>query len=52
MNIEQRIRLCRLIEKMYYQKTFSQKLGIEDRSTFRGNFIDRREGKEHVDHII
>ncbi|MDD3219346.1 MAG: hypothetical protein PHC41_11245 [Lachnospiraceae bacterium] len=36
MSIEQRIRMCLLIEKMKANKDYSEKLGIEDISRFRG----------------
>lgn len=43
MTIEQRIRACRLIERMERQKSFSQKLGLENRSEFHGKRIIREE---------
>jgi len=43
MSIEKRILMCRLIEKMYEQKEYSQKLGIENRSVFRGEHMVRKE---------
>ena len=39
MSVEQRIQICRLLEKMRFQKEYSEKIGIEDQSTFRGKNI-------------
>ncbi len=36
MGIEQRILTCRLLEKMNGQKKYSNKLGLENVSTFHG----------------
>lgn len=36
MGVTQRVLMCRLIEKMKSQKSYSKKLGIENASTFRG----------------
>lgn len=36
MGIEQRILTCRLLEKMNNQKRYSNKLGLENVSTFHG----------------
>lgn len=35
MEVTQRVLMCRLIEKMKLQKSYSKKLGIENASTFR-----------------
>ena len=43
MTIGQRIRTCLLIEKMYEQKDYSEKLGLENRSRFHGKNIQERE---------
>ncbi len=34
MSIEQRIQTCRLLEKMWAQEGYSEKLGLKDASTF------------------
>lgn len=39
MSVEQRIRLCLLIDKMDDQKEYSKKLGLENRSKFHGERI-------------
>ena len=36
MPVEQRIRLCLLLEKMYVRKEYSEKLGLEDKTKFHG----------------
>lgn len=43
MSIEQRIKICLLLEKMYDQKAFSEKLGLEDKSKFHGKVIGKQE---------
>ena len=43
MPIEQRIRMCLLIEKMQEQKVYSEKLGLEDISKFHGKRINEEE---------
>ena len=43
MTIEERIRTCMLIEKMFEQKEYSERLGLENRSRFRGKTIEERE---------
>ena len=45
MSIRERIRLCILIEKMDEQKSYSEKLGLENKSTFHGERI-KKEGKK------
>ena len=45
MTIEQRIRACLLLEKMYEQKEYSERLGLENRSRFHGKIIEEREEK-------
>lgn len=39
MTVEQRIRRIILIEKMYEQEEFSERLGLENRSRFHGKRI-------------
>lgn len=45
MPIEQRIRMCLLIEKMKAQKVYSEKLGLENLSKFHGKRISQEEGR-------
>jgi len=42
MNLEKRIKLCRLIEKMDKKEEYSNKLGIQNVSTFHGELISKR----------
>lgn len=35
MSVKERIRRCLLIEKMYKLKEYSERLGLEDVSTFK-----------------
>lgn len=44
MPVEQRIRLCLLIEKMNENKEYSEMLGLENTTTFHGEQI-REEGE-------
>ena len=46
MPTEQRIRLCLLIEKIYEHREFSEKLGLEDKTTFRGQYVRKEEEKK------
>lgn len=39
MTVEQRIRACLLIEKMRGQESYSERLGLENRSRFHGKRI-------------
>lgn len=39
MNVETRIRMSRILEKMRYQKKLSEKIRLEDQSLFHGKKI-------------
>lgn len=43
MTVEQRIRRCILLEKMQKNKAYSEKLGLEDISTFKGKRVNDKE---------
>lgn len=43
MTVEQRIRMCLLIEKIQKQKEYSEKLGLEDISRFHEEKVDKEE---------
>lgn len=43
MTVEQRIRRCLLLEKMQKNKAYSEKLGLEDISTFKGKRVNEKE---------
>lgn len=46
MTIEQRIKMCRLLEKMHEHKGYSEKLGLEDASTFHGKRVNTEEERK------
>ena len=45
MPVEQRIRMCLLIEKIQAQREFSEKLGLEDKTKFHGKELRDRKGE-------
>lgn len=45
MPVKQRILLCLLIEKINKNKEYSERLGLEDKTTFHGERIHDEEGK-------
>lgn len=47
MNVEQRIRTCRLLEKMKIQEAYSKRLGLEDVSTIHGTQINKNNRNWH-----
>ena len=44
MHVQQRIRLCLLLEKMYERKEFSEQLGLKDKTRFHGEEVHGEEG--------
>ncbi len=46
MNIEERIKISLLLERMYANKEYTEKLGLEDRSTLHGQQIYKKEETE------
>lgn len=42
-NIERRVRMSRLVEKVNKQETYSRKLGLSDESQFQGRRIKEKE---------
>ena len=47
MKIEERMLACRVIEKIGLQKDYSKRLGLENKSTYRGEPVCRSgTGKE------
>ena len=36
MSVEQRVRICRLIEKIKFQEEYSKRLGIKNVSSYHG----------------
>ena len=45
--VAQRIRMIILLEKMMKQKSYSEKLGIEDISKFHGEYVIGEESEEN-----
>lgn len=39
IELKQRVWMCRLIEKMNLQESYSKSLGIENESTYHGNLV-------------
>mgnify|MGYP000444581400 FL=1 len=46
MSIEERVKRCRLIEQMDSTPTLSERLGLENKSTFHGKVIGREKDKD------
>lgn len=40
MNAEKRMRMCQLVERMNEHKEYSEKLGLENKSSYRGILIE------------
>jgi len=40
MSAKERILLCKMIEKMEKKETYSRKLGLENKSTYRGKPVE------------
>lgn len=45
MCVEQRVLVCRLLEKMKGQEAYSKKIGLKNTSTFHGRRINKEERK-------
>lgn len=46
MSIEQRVRMCLMIERIHEQKDYSKILGLEENSKFYGKRIAEEEDEE------
>lgn len=50
MNIQERMRMCNLIDQMENKKTFSDRLGLDNKSTLHGylinNTLEKKKGKD------
>ena len=42
MTIDERIFLCRLLEKIEEQETYCETIGVRDRSMFQGEAVSQR----------
>lgn len=40
MSVEQRVKICRLLEKIKFQEEYSEKIGVENLSTYRGEKLN------------
>lgn len=40
MSVQERVRMCQLINQMESKGTFCKRLGLENRSTFHGNPVN------------
>ncbi len=43
MSVRERIMICRVVERIEKQKSYSRKLGLENKSTYHGEPVDRIE---------
>ena len=41
MSVEQRVRICRLLEKIRFQEEYGKKLGVENLSTYHGKKLNK-----------
>ena len=48
MSVEQRVRTCRLLEKMQVQKKYTERLGLKNVSTFHGKQYLNVQNKEEI----
>lgn len=46
MRIQERVRMCQLIDQMASKKELCKRLGLENKSTFHGNPIDEYLGNK------
>ena len=44
MTVDERIFLCRLLEKIEEQETYCETIGVRDRSTFQGEAVSQQRG--------
>lgn len=49
MSVQERVRMCQLINQMESKGTFSKRLGLENRSTFHGNPVNENYQKRGND---
>ena len=48
MHVVERMRMCRIIEKMEEQKEYSKRLGLENNSYYKGAPIINQKKRGHV----
>ncbi|MDE7176836.1 MAG: hypothetical protein K2O59_03395 [Lachnospiraceae bacterium] len=44
MTVDERVFLCRLLEKIEEQKVYCEMMGVRDRSTFQGETVSPQKG--------
>lgn len=44
MTVDERVFLCRLLEKVEEQKAYCEMMGVRDRSTFQGEAVSQQKG--------
>lgn len=49
MTVDERISLCRFLEKVEGQKTYCTSIGVRDTSKFRGKIISRKGEQRGLD---
>ncbi len=49
MSIQHRIQMCRMLEKMERNRAYSEKLGIENVSTFQSKRVDARPEEQETE---
>lgn len=42
MTVDERVFLCRLLEKIEEQEAYCESMGVRDRSTFQGEAVSQR----------
>ena len=45
MSVEQRVKICRLLEKIKFQEEYSEKIGVENLSTYRGEKLNNEKDR-------
>ena len=42
MSVQERVKMCRIIAQMENKPALSKRLGLENKSTFHGSYVDER----------
>ena len=45
MGVQDRVRMCRMIDQMENRPVLSKRLGLENKSTFRGCYVNEKSEK-------
>ena len=46
MSVQDRMRMCRIIDQMENRPALSKRLGLENKSTFRGCYVNEKSEKK------